>query len=329
MSPDPAARPRASVFGALVEGWRRVLRAPALALGLPVAILVAAALPALAARAATDGPSIRGGFETAAASELTIVTNTAAGSISREVMGLGGTLLLADEWSRRPQLGPAMRVAVLVAIALWLWAAGGAIDRLARGRRVGLAHFASVSSVFFVRFLRLSVPIGVAIWGIHAWLVPWMRADVSDAARLAIHAACIGALAGIAIIADVAQVRAVVEDRRSMIGALLASIRFIRRRVLRVLALYVLNAAVFAVLLVLWRAVPFGEDIATSMFAGAGLALLYLVFRVVPSLALIGSLTVFFQGELAHARYTASPQLVWPDSPAAEAINNLRSDDSR
>jgi hypothetical protein len=33
---------------------------------------------------------------------------------------------------------------------------------------------------------------------------------------------------------------------------------------------------------------------------------------------------VFFQGELAHAQYTAAPDPVWPDSPAAEALDNLR-----
>ena len=32
---------------------------------------------------------------------------------------------------------------------------------------------------------------------------------------------------------------------------------------------------------------------------------------------------VFFQGELAHASYTAAAPLIWPDSPAAEALENL------
>jgi len=31
----------------------------------------------------------------------------------------------------------------------------------------------------------------------------------------------------------------------------------------------------------------------------------------------------FFQSRLAHASYTAGPPLVWPESPAAEAITNL------
>jgi hypothetical protein len=39
-------------------------------------------------------------------------------------------------------------------------------------------------------------------------------------------------------------------------------------------------------------------------------------------LAAYASATVLFQSRLAHAEYTAAPPLVWPDSPAAEAIVN-------
>jgi hypothetical protein len=37
----------------------------------------------------------------------------------------------------------------------------------------------------------------------------------------------------------------------------------------------------------------------------------------------MASEVVFFQGELAHAGYTAAPLPTWPDSPAVEAIENL------
>jgi hypothetical protein len=50
---------------------------------------------------------------------------------------------------------------------------------------------------------------------------------------------------------------------------------------------------------------------------------LYLLLRVWAKLAFMASEVVFFQGELAHAQYTAMPDPVWPDSPAAEAIENL------
>jgi len=40
-------------------------------------------------------------------------------------------------------------------------------------------------------------------------------------------------------------------------------------------------------------------------------------------LALAASAISFFQSHLAHAGYTAAPLPLWPDSPAAEAIENL------
>jgi hypothetical protein len=39
--------------------------------------------------------------------------------------------------------------------------------------------------------------------------------------------------------------------------------------------------------------------------------------------ALAASQVVYFQRALAHADYTAAPLPIWPDSPAAEAIENL------
>ena len=49
----------------------------------------------------------------------------------------------------------------------------------------------------------------------------------------------------------------------------------------------------------------------------------YLLFRIWAKLAFMASEVAFFQGELAHVDYTALPEPVWPDSPAAEAIDNL------
>jgi len=40
------------------------------------------------------------------------------------------------------------------------------------------------------------------------------------------------------------------------------------------------------------------------------------------ALALLASGTALFQSRLAHASYTASPTIEWPESPAAEAITN-------
>ena len=50
---------------------------------------------------------------------------------------------------------------------------------------------------------------------------------------------------------------------------------------------------------------------------------IYLLVRIWLRLAFVSSEIVFFQGELAHAGYTARPPHVWPNSAAAEAIENL------
>jgi hypothetical protein len=49
----------------------------------------------------------------------------------------------------------------------------------------------------------------------------------------------------------------------------------------------------------------------------------WLLARIWARLAFMASEVVFFQGELAHAQYTARPEPIWPDSPAVEAIHNL------
>jgi hypothetical protein len=125
----------------------------------------------------------------------------------------------------------------------------------------------------------------------------------------------------VSVVIDFAKVRAVVEDRHSMIGALAASIRFIRRRPLRVLALYVLNVLALLLVFRLWlQAMPGGD---TSAWSALFLTLLFLLARIWTRLAFMASEVAFFQGELAHRDYTAAPMPIWPDAPEVEALENL------
>src|SRR5690606_23647866 len=113
-----------------------------------------------------------------------------------------------------------------------------------------------------------------------------------------------------------------VEDRRSVIGALSAALRFIRRRPIRALALFLLNVIALAVILRLWLQVAPAASAATWEVLLVGQ--LYLLARIWARLAFMASEAVLFQGELAHAGYAAAPEPVWPESPAVEAIENLR-----
>jgi hypothetical protein len=84
---------------------------------------------------------------------------------------------------------------------------------------------------------------------------------------------------------------------------------------------YLINAVAFLVILRLWLSLaPAAGDPTWLAFL---LAEVYLLARVWAKLAFMASEVAFFQGELAHAHYTASPDPVWPDSPAAEAIGNM------
>jgi hypothetical protein len=61
-------------------------------------------------------------------------------------------------------------------------------------------------------------------------------------------------------------------------------------------------------------------DIRFAAIAFAGFTAIHTVFK----LATMAAAVSLFQSRLAHAHYTAAPEPVWPDSPAAEAIANLR-----
>jgi len=120
---------------------------------------------------------------------------------------------------------------------------------------------------------------------------------------------------------DYAKVRAVVEDRRSMLGALTAAVavhptqswkcdcavssgtRRLRPRHRPLCARRARCRAVGC------------DDVAR--FA---LSQLYILARLWVKLTFWASETALFQSRLAHAGYVARPVATWPDSPAADSI---------
>jgi hypothetical protein len=125
------------------------------------------------------------------------------------------------------------------------------------------------------------------------------------------------------LVFDYARIRIVVEDRRSALGALAAAIRFVRRHPGGAVRLYLVNAAAWAFAVLLYAALaPGAPRSGWSVWLVLGLGQFYIVARHYLKLVFYGSQTAFFQGALAHAAYTAAAPVVWPDSPAAEAIAN-------
>jgi len=224
---------------------------------------------------------------------------------------------------------PAAAVGTYIVLSTFL--AGGILDRLARGRAVGAAGFFSACGVFFFRFLRLGLVVGIAYWLLFTRLHPllfdrvlssWTH-DVTVertalAYRVLLYVVFGAVVLAVNLIVDYTKVRAVVEDRRSMVMALFAALRFVRRNLPAALTVYLLNLSVFLIVLLFYYLVAPGASgpVWIALVAGQ----MFILLRVAVRLQFAASQIALFQGRLAHAQYTALPTPTWPDSPAAEAI---------
>ncbi len=219
-------------------------------------------------------------------------------------------------------------------ILLWLFVAGGIIDRYARDRATGVHGFFSASGVFFFRFFRLGL-VMLAVYGLlfgylHPWLFdrvyPRLTREVNLEPTAFFIRAGLYLIFGLALgacnlVFDYAKVRAVVEDRRSALGALTSGLRFVRRNAGAAVTLYLLDMGLFAITLAAYGAVaPGAGGVGWTMWIGFAIAQLYILARLCVKLVFWASETALFQGRLAHAGYVAAAKPVWPDSPAAEAI---------
>src|SRR5439155_23292676 len=164
----------------------------------------------------------------------------------------------------------------------WLFIQGGILDRIARGRRIGADGFFAASGTFFFRFLRLGVVAGLGYWFlftyVHEWLfAKWYVSATRDLAvertafywRALMYAIFTALLSLTALVFDYTKVRAVVEDRRSMVGALIAAVRFIVRHPSHVVGMYLLNAMLLLVVVAVWAIVaPGAGGSGASMWIG-------------------------------------------------------------
>lgn len=221
-------------------------------------------------------------------------------------------------------------------LVLWSFLSGGVIDRFARARPTRSHGFFGACGMHVWRLLRLGLA-ALAVYAflfgyVHTWIFAdayaWLTKDLTtERTAFAIRVACYVVFGGLLILCnlvfDYARVRIVVEDRRSALGGLIAGTRFAWRNLPAVLGLYALNAVAFLVLVAVYAlAVPGAPRAGWSMWLVLGLGEAYILLRHYLKLLFYASETVFFQGALAHAAYTAAPPLVWPDSPAAETIGN-------
>jgi hypothetical protein len=250
---DPAVRPRTSVIAAWFDGWRRVVRAPWLIGGLITAGAISSALRWHLGASAWYPGSVP-------LAQLWWV-------LCHETYAFGG----ASSWFMGSGMMPVLNSSALTtnliapAALLSVFLTGGVLDRIARSRPVSVAHFSGVCGGFFFRFLRLWAGLGAIEWvfwqGAVRWLQAFGTAGMGGFGRPIGYAGVLIFTAFVGIVADVAHVRTVVEDRHSMIGAAAAALRFFRRRPVRVLDLYLMNLVLYvAALEILGRLAPTGAS---------------------------------------------------------------------
>jgi len=329
-------------LAALGDGIRRVNRAPAVWLG-AWALTVLVSLPL--ADAMRDRPARR--------FDASLAVNTAASAVNDDwmrellsdatgltaaftpaVIGLGAALDSLGAIPDNDRQPVAIVGATAVYVAAWLFLAGGIIDRYARNHITRAHGFFAASGVFFFRFLRLAVAMGLTYGALFAVLHPWLfgrvlprltREMTGEQAAFVIRAFLYGvfgfALTSCNIVFDYAKVRAVVEDRRSMIGAMIAGIRFIRRNLAAAAGLYLMDVLLVALVLAVYGLVaPGAGNAGWSMWLVVLLGQGYVAARLWVQLVFWASETALFQSRLAHAGYVATPAPMWPESPMAEAI---------
>jgi len=331
------------VLNALRDGMRRVNRAPAVIAGL-VVITFLLALPlglvlrgmlqeslgsSLAADAAASG--LNSDWWQVFASQATGIGET----FTTRIIGFGAVVSnLSAVVDAQPQKLVVKGVAIAY-LVVWAFLVGGILDRYARNRPTRGAAFFSACGVYFFRFTRLALFALFGYWFLfsvlHGWLFddfyPWATRDLdvertAFALRLALYLVFGAVLLAFNLWLDYAKVRAVVEDRRSMIGALLASSRFIRRHPGETIGLYLVDAVLFVAVVAVYAAVaPAAGTVGWTMWLGLAVSQLYLLMRLWVKLVFYASEVALFQLRLAHADYAAAPLPVWPESPAAEAID--------
>ena len=232
-----------AIVTSLLDGVRRVIQAPVilagaailtLLLALPLGLVLHGALQtalgtSVAADAMADG--VAWDWWEQFITQATGLERSFTPGVIGFAAVFGNLSALFDGDGQEPVI-----VAVVVGyLVVWTMFAGGVIDRYARNRATRSAGFFSACGQYGARLLRLAIVAGVAygfLFGVvHGWLLDglygWMTRDLTVerhafAIRVALYVVFALMLVAVSLVFDYARVRAVVEDRRSMLGALLA-----------------------------------------------------------------------------------------------------------
>jgi hypothetical protein len=325
-----------------LDGIRRVNRAPVILAGVWLMTLLVSLPLTLALRdtiARHLGSSLAAdraasGVDYDWMQEFNEVATGSAVTFRPTILGFGAVLdnlsAFLDDTTR-----PIAIVAFAAAyVVLWIFLAGGIIDRYARDRATRSNGFFTACGIYSVRFARLAavqlIVYGVLFGSLHPLLFERLyptlirNLTVERTAffiRVGLYAVFGLVLAAFNLLFDYAKVRAVIEDRRSMLGALSGAARFIGRNAPAAVGLYLLNVLLFLLALGGYAMIaPGAGRTGISMWIGLLVSEVYILARLWVKLAFWGTEIALFQGRLAHAGYVERPEPTWPDAPIVDAL---------
>lgn len=333
-----------SALAAVRMGIRRVNGAVALLFGVYFTTLLVALPLSLALRGMIERHLGRSVAADAAAThsnhewwqEFSAQASGLGTTFTPSIVGFSAILSNASNLLDNVPLATTVTGATAAWLVIWSFLTGGIIDRLARDRKTRSTGFFAACGMHFWRLLRLGAVALLVYYVLFETVHPWIFEDAyqwitrdMDVERSAFLTRLAGyALFGLLlvffnVIFDYARIRIVVEDRRSALGAVAAASRFVRRHLRTVTGVYTLDACVYLLAVVLYGILaPGAPRDGLSMWGILIVGQLYILARHYVKLLFYASQTALFQSALAHAAYTATPPLVWPESPAAEAVMN-------
>jgi hypothetical protein len=335
-----ASSSEASAAAAFRDGGARVNAAPALlaavvALTLLVALPLAVVLQRTIAGDLGSSPAAASAAGRGDAAWFDAFAGGATGvgaTFGPSVTGAGGVLHGLSSLLDGTSPDAPLAAAIVAWVLLWSFVSGGIVDRYARDGRGGERFFAACGRYGW-RLARLGLLALAAYVFLFQTLHPVLfdrlyPALVHDVtaertaviARGACYALFGAALIVVNLVIDYARIAIVVDDRRSALASLAASLRFVREQPGSWL-LYAMNGTLFAILVIAWAAAS--RQLPAQgvwLWLLAGLGQLAIVARHYLKLLFYATETAYFQRARAHTSDTAPTVLVWPDAPAADAI---------
>jgi len=311
-------------FDAWWRGVRRVVSAPSLVVGvwalttlvsLPLTLALRADIEASLGQSLAADPAARGmNYEWM--QEFARQSTGLATTLRPDVVGFSAVLdnlsSIVDNVPRPAAVAAASGVYVL----LWLFLAGGIISRYAGDEAAPMRGFFSACRRYFFRFVRLGIltalVYGLLFGALHPLLFtrvyPRLVGGVgvertAFMIRGGLYLVFVLLLAAANIVFDYAKIRAVVEDRRSMLVALAASWRFIVRHPAGAVGVYLLDAALFLATLVAYAFVaPGGGGIGVMAWAAVVIGQAYIAGRLCVKLLFWASETAMVTAALSGPR---------------------------